>query len=159
MAGCAPSFNWREITLPDTSLKVSFPCRPASHARSVPLAGEPRMLTLHACEAEGITFAVAWVDVADPGRTNAVLAALSSAAAGNLGAASAPTEAFTFPGITPYAAAGQFVLSGRVADGQGRQARVAVFAVGARAFQATALGTTLSEEPVAQFFSSIGTRH
>lgn len=158
LAGCAPSFNWRELTLPDTGLKVSFPCRPASHARSVPLAGVPRTLTLHACEVQGVTFAVAWVDVGDPARTNEVLSALSAAAAANLGAASVPAEPFGFPGITPYQAAGQMLLRGRVAEGRPGLARVAVFAVGARAFQATALGESLPSEPVAQFFGSIGTR-
>jgi hypothetical protein len=148
--------DWRELTLPDTGLKVSFPCRPSSHARTVALAGEDRLLTLHTCQALGITFAVAWVEVSDPGRTNDVLRALSAAAAANLRAAQAQAEPFNFPGMTPYAASGQFALRGQLADGQAGQARVAVFALGTQAFQATALGAALPTAPVDPFFASIG---
>jgi hypothetical protein len=155
-AACSPALDWREIRLADTPLRASWPCRPASHARPVPLAGQSLVLTLHACEAEGVTYAMGWVDSGDPARNGEVLNALAAAAAVNLGATTSKPAAYAFKGMTPHPAAGLHELQGRLAGGLPGQARVAVFVVGTQVFQVTALGARLPAEPVQTFFASIG---
>lgn len=144
------------MRLPDTPLKVAFPCRPTSHVRKVPLTGQTVTMTLHACDAAGQTFAIAWVDTGDPARTGVVLQALGAAAGSNLAAAPASASAFGFPGMTPHPAAATWRLLGRRPDGEAVHAQVAVFAVGTQAFQATVLGA--ADEPARPFFAAIEAR-
>ena len=36
---CSPALNWREFQPAGSQARLMFPCRPASHARQVALAG------------------------------------------------------------------------------------------------------------------------
>lgn len=156
LAGCAPALDWRESRPADSGLAGMFPCQPKSFTRSVRLAGQAVALTLAACRADGRTWALAWADLADPGRVGAALDELRGSAAANIGAGTGPARAlpFTVPGATPNPATRREELQGRLPDGQPVVEQVAVFTRGLRVFQLTALGPSLPPEAADTFFAS-----
>lgn len=132
--------DWREFRVADTSVQVAMPCRPATQARELPLAGRTVRLVLLACTESGQTFAVAWADLGDPAAVGAALRALAAGAAANLQATPAAAASAAVAGMTPHDAAVHWRLAGRRPDGQALAAEVVVFAHGTRVFQATWLG-------------------
>ncbi|MET0348199.1 MAG: hypothetical protein ABW067_00305, partial [Rhizobacter sp.] len=83
LAGCSPTYDWRELRPDGLGVVTMFPCKPTREARSVALAGAPATMTLLACAAGGATFGLAVIDVPDPGRRAAVRDALRDAVAAN----------------------------------------------------------------------------
>lgn len=135
---CTPALNWREVHLDGGALAL-FPCKPEHQTRTLTLVGRPVALTLHACEATGLRFAVAQADVQDPARVEAALAALAVAQARNLQALLPPGDAVQVPGMTPNPQARRYALSGRRPDGAAVQAQLLLFARGTQVLQATVL--------------------
>lgn len=140
LAGCSPALDWREVRPDDTRAQLLMPCRPASHARELSLAGQPVRMVLHACRAADTTWAVAWAEVGDPARTGPALAALKASAAANVAAASLQPLSGRTPGETPNPESGRFAVAGRLPDGQAVQGRLVLAAYGPAVMQATALG-------------------
>lgn len=58
LTGCSPAFNWREVSVGDTSLLAMFPCKPDTTQRRVSMADQDLELTMRSCEAGGVTLAV-----------------------------------------------------------------------------------------------------
>jgi hypothetical protein len=135
---CTPALNWREVRLDGGALAL-FPCKPEHQTRTLTLVGQPVALTLHACEATGLRFAVAQADVQDPARVEAALAALAAAQARNLQTTLPPGDAVQVPGMTPNPQARRYALSGRRPDGAAVQAQLLLFARGTQVLQATVL--------------------
>lgn len=158
LAACSPAQDWRELRPEDSGAVAMFPCRPTSHARRVPLAGQEVMLTLHACTAgDDVTYALAVAEIGDPARVSAALDALRNAAAGNVGAGASSPLPLAVAGATPYAGSGRIAHQGRRGDGQAVQLQVAVFAKGTRAYQATVVGAAPAAEAADTFFAGLKT--
>jgi hypothetical protein len=157
LAACSPALDWRELRPADSGAVAMFPCRPTSHARKLRLAGGEVLLTLHACTADDVTWALATADLVDPARVGPALEELRRSAAGNIGAQTPQELPFTVAGATPNPASGRLALSGQRSDGQVVQEQVAVFAKGTRVFQATAIGAQLPAAGLAVFFSGLRT--
>ena len=157
LVACSPALDWRELRPEDSGAVASFPCKPASHARRVPLGGAPVLLTLHSCQAAEVTWALAVADVGDPARVGAALQALREGAAANIGAGPGQPLPLAVEGATPQPAAGRLALEGRRTDGQPVRTQVAVFAKGTRVYQATAIGSTLPDEAMEAFFGGLKT--
>lgn len=157
LAACSPALDWREVRPGDSAAVAMFPCRPASHARKLPLAGGEVLLTLHACQAGEVTWALSYADLGDPARVAPALGELQRSAAANISAGEPQALPLAVPGATPYAGSGRVALSGRRADGQPVQSQVAVFAKGTRVFQATAIGPALPAEALQTFFDGLKT--
>lgn len=138
LVACAPALNWREVRL-DGGAMALFPCKPDHQTRTVALAGQTVALTLHACEAAGLRFAVAQTDVLTPDRVEPVLAALAAAQARNLQATLPSGQPAQVPGMTPNAQARRYALNGHRPDGSGVQAQLLLFARGTQVLQATVL--------------------
>jgi hypothetical protein len=157
-AGCSPALDWREVRPDDSGAMLLMPCKPASHARRLPLAGAPVAWTLYACSAGEVTWALGFADLGDPTRVGAALAELEAAALGNIGAA-APgrREPLRVAGATPQAAAVMLRASGRRPDGTAVEEQVALFTKGTRVYQATAVGARLPTEAIETFFDSLRT--
>ena len=155
LAACAPTLDWREVRPEGSGAVALFPCKPDSQARTVTLAGAPVRLTLLACKAGDITWALAHADLADPARVGAALAELRAAAAANLGAVAPRELPLKLDGATPNPASGRVELSGRLPDGAPVQEQQALFAKGTRVFQATALGERLGAETLEPFFGGL----
>jgi hypothetical protein len=155
ISGCSPALDWRQLQPEGWSLRVDMPCRPSRLERQLPLAGQTVTLGMLSCNEAGRTYAVASADVADPARVGPALAALAAAARSNLQArVLAETEA-RVPGMTPYAEARAYRLSGSRPDGQVLQMQVLVFAHGTRVFQATVLGATAGDGQDQVLFDSL----
>lgn len=157
LAGCSPTFDWREVRPADSGAVAMFPCRPASHAREVLLAGSRVRLTLHACSAGDATWALAFADLDDPARVAAALTELRDAAAANLSAAPGVVLALRVEGATPSAAMQRVAFEGRLPDGKAVVEQVALYAKGLRVYQATALGARLPPEALDMFFGGLKT--
>jgi hypothetical protein len=133
-----------------------FPCKPASHARRVAIAGESLRMSMFACSAGETVYALSFADVKDPSRVGAALDELARAAQMNLqspgGAASEPLKV---AGMTPHSQTAQWRLAGRLPDGRVVQERVALFSHGTRVYQATMLGAALDAEAQDAFFGAL----
>lgn len=161
--GCTPTLDWREVRPPGSQLLLLFPCKPSAQQRQVPLAGQPVLLTLHACSAGGQTWGLAVADVADPARVAPTLAALSAAATANIGAAPPKIAPFADPsassiavrGATPNPGSQRLLLHGKLPDGTGVTLHAAVFAHGTQVFQASVLGKQFAAETADVYFDSL----
>ena len=155
LTACSPALDWREVRPASTAAILLMPCKPVTQERSLALAGAPVRLSLLACTAEGQTWGLAHADVADPARVGAALEELRRAAAANISSGTATPLPLQVPGATPQAASLRVRLGGRLPDGRPVQMQVALFALGTRVFQATALGERLEPEASEIFFGSI----
>ena len=165
--GCAPTLDWREVRPPASQLLLLFPCKPSAQQRQVQLAGQPVQLTLHACSAGGQTWGLAVADVADPARVAPALAALSAAAAVNIGVAppaAAPSTApaaapaaapFAVRGATPNSGSQRFLLQGKLPDGKPVTLHTAVFTHGTQVFQASVFGEPSVADTADTFFDAL----
>ena len=155
LSACAPALDWREVRVGAADSVALFPCKVASHARLISLAGQQVKLTLHACQAGEVTWGLAWADVGDPARVGAALQGLKEGARVNLGQAQAQARPLAVKGLTPHPAAGLWSLEGRYPDGKSAQGQVAVFSRGTVVFQATALGVGAGAEAAETFFGAL----
>ena len=154
-AGCSPALDWRQVRPEGWGLVASWPCRPTSQTRQVPLAGPAVALELTACSADGHTFALASADMNDPARVEPALKALADAARANVEGRVETERPASVPGMTPNARARAWQLQGRLPDGQAVREQVLVFAHGLRVFQASVVGPLAGEAQVKPFFESI----
>ena len=155
LAACSPALDWRQLRPDGWGILVSLPCRPASQARPVPLAGPPVELLLMACSADGHTFAIASADMADPARVGPALQALGAAALANVRGQVEAEQPAAVPGMTPQPAARRWWVRGQRPDGTVVREQVLVFAHGLRVFQATVVGAVADEARARPFFESI----
>lgn len=153
--GCTPTLDWRQVQPEGSGIVMTFPCKPASHARWVTLAQSAVRLELHACSTAGATWALAFADLEDPARIGPALSELRAAAAANIGAAPGQEEALQVPGATPNPASRRVDLHGRAPDGRRVEERIAVFSKGLRVYQATALGEHLDPTAADTFFAGL----
>lgn len=157
LGACSPVFDWRE-SRPADGLTLLFPCKPDQVTRQVPIAGAPQAMTLWSCSAGDLTFALSQVDAADPARVEALLTALRTALAGNVGGstpAELRAEDAAVAGATPHPLAQRLLLRGRRADGSAIEAQGQFFRQGLRVFQATVVGSRLDPQALEMFFSSL----
>jgi hypothetical protein len=150
--------DWRRIQPEGMTIEASFPCRPASHARTVSLNGAPVTMTLHACTADGLTFGLAAAELPDVRRVDVALVELADSAARNIAATVDGNSAADVPGMTPNVAARRLRLAGRLPDGRAVIEHASFFAHGTRVYQATLLGGDPARPVVDQFFAGLKIR-
>ena len=156
LAACSPALDWRELHPAGQVLTFSLPCRPDAAQRQLPLAGGATVTwEMHACNAEGLTFAVAWGDTEDPSRVAPALAALASAGQARLRGRLESDVAAMVPGMTPQAGARQWRLRGQLPDGAALVQEAVVFAHGTRVFQATVQGAAPESSQTRPFFEAL----
>lgn len=86
LAGCNPTYNWREHSNQDGRYKVLFPAKPATFTRPVDVDGLRVEMTMTAAEVKGATFAVGSAVAPDAARAQAALPAMRLALLRNIGA-------------------------------------------------------------------------
>lgn len=155
LSACAPALDWRDVRPDQSGVVALFPCKPASHARTLPLAGASVRFVLYACAAGDATWSLGFAELSDPARVGPALDQLREQAALNIAAHTALAHAFRVPGSTPNPREGLDHLAGRLPDGTAVQERVGVFAKGTRVFRATVLSSRLSAEHAEAFFDSL----
>lgn len=153
---CTPALDWREVRPEGAGLVTLFPCKPASYARRVPLAGVTVEMSLSACSAGAVTYAVGYADIGQPQLVARALDELVAAAARNIGATGAQASTpLLVEGMTPNPQAGRQSFAGQLSDGLRVQEQVAVFVRGTRVYQATVVGARLEVEAVETFFGAL----
>jgi hypothetical protein len=156
VAACSPTLDWREARPSGSAALVLFPCKPASAARRLTLAGAEVEMSLHACSAGDTTYALAFADLQDPARVAPALDELTRAVTHNLQTSAAPASApLSVRGMTPHPQAASWQLAGRLPDGRAVQERAALFAYGTRVYQVTAMGTRLEPDAMETFFGAL----
>jgi hypothetical protein len=154
-AACSPTLDWREFVPEGSGLSVTLPCRPDRNVRAVPLAGVTSQMSMLSCAAGGATYALSFVDVADPARISPTLAALRAAAVGNLHAAPPQVLPLQIKGMTANDESSRLSIVGRLPDGSTVQEHAAFFTRGLRVYQAAVIGARPDSEAVQTFFSGL----
>jgi hypothetical protein len=152
---CSSSIDWREMQPAGAHLRLAMPCRPASHQRSVPLAGASVEMTLWACQLDAGMFAVSFAEMGDPARVGPALVALVDSARANVQGQSISLSPAQVRGMTPQPQAQRWRVSGKLPDGRPVLSQGVVFAHGTRVYQATIVGENIGEEAVRTFFDAL----
>ena len=155
LAACSPTLDWREFEPEGSHVRVTFPCKPDRYARNVVVAGVETRMEMVVCTAGDATFALSFVDVADPAAVVGTLAELRAGAARNVGDAAPKVIELRVSGMTPNPQAARLQLSGRRPDGAALQQQAAFFSKGLRVYQASIVGTQLPAELLETFFSGL----
>jgi len=154
-AACTPALNWREIQPEGSDVFVMFPCKPERYARKLPLAGEAVEMRMSSCVVDGVTYALAYAGVSEPGKVEAALGELRDAAGRNLGGAIRETGNATVPGMTPNGFARRVSVAGSGARGEPLQEQAVFFAKGLRVYQASVVGAKVNGEAADTFIAGL----
>ncbi|WP_183043387.1 hypothetical protein [Alicycliphilus denitrificans] len=121
LLACSPALDWRSVPLPEAGITLSLPCKPERAARPVDLGAGEVELSMVGCRADGATFALSHMPLADPSQAGAALARWRTAvlarmqagpqAQAQAGAAFVPRQALDLPQSL------RMVVRGRGADG------------------------------------------
>jgi hypothetical protein len=155
---CSPALDWREVRVADASAVAMLPCRPKVSTRTVSLAGRAVQLSMWACRADGLTWALAAGDVGDAAQVEPALRALLAGMRANLQGEVERAAPAGVRGALPHSAHERWRLRGRKPDGEGVLCESAVFASGSRVYQATVLGERLPPAAVDTFFEALRVR-
>jgi hypothetical protein len=165
LAGCSPTFNWREQRLLPTSLQALMPCKPDEATRTVPLGVSRVEMRMVGCETGGATFAIAYAMVA-PAGVGAMLGAWQDATLANFGRVPGPDgpagRAFVPEGALSLPQSVRIATDGRGPDGTPLSAQAAWFAATAGRetylFQALVYASRPVPEVADTFFSALRLR-
>jgi hypothetical protein len=157
LAGCSPTFNWREARPEGSGVALMFPCRPAHEERRVRIGTAVLPMQIDACSAGAVHFALAFVDAAEATEVTPLLEALRRQSLTNLEGTETASSAFAPPGATPNPQSARVAIIGARPDGRRVVADAAFFVKGLRLFQATVLGAEDSRgrEAADTFFGAI----
>jgi hypothetical protein len=155
LAGCNPTFNWREVRPEGTRLTLLLPCKPDKAEKTVPLGGRDTALAMLGCETGGVTFAVAVAGIGEAAKAADVLEPWRRLSLAGIKAGEIQTRPLQLPG----AAAPVNIVSAEGVGANGAPVRfsAAYFAQGRQVFQAVMLSTTPAPpaDAAETFFSSL----
>jgi hypothetical protein len=140
LQACSSALDWREVRPAGTTAALLFPCQPKSQSREAMLAGMPTRMTLLACDADGLTFALVHAELGDPSRVSPALAAMATALAANLQARDSRTAPLQIEGMTPNPQAKRIWIVGVLPDATPVREQAALFSRAAHVYQAAVLG-------------------
>lgn len=153
LGACTPTFNWRQVRAEPGPASVLMPCKPERGERRVAMTEAGVVLHLMRCETGGLTFALAWAQLAPIDDREAVLRRWHSASLVSWQAAE--TE------LSPVASGARSGLryrwqgTGRNHNGEPLPVRSAYFVQGDWVYQALIAGAPRSDEPVTTFIESL----
>ena len=156
VAACSPVYNWREVSLSGAGLKLLLPCKPDQGHRTMSLTGQELEMQITGCETGSALFAIAHVDLADSGKTEAAMKQWKAAMLRNMQAQeSAQLPGFTTQGASTQPPPVRLTAQGRRQDGSAVAAQGVWFARGAHLYHAVVYADRLNQEAVDTFFSGI----
>jgi hypothetical protein len=112
-------------------------------------------MELLVCSAGGSTFALGFVDIADPVRVTPALGELRDVMLANVNGAAGRVVPAQVTGMTPNPQALRLATSGRLPDGAPVQAEAMFFVKGLRVYQATVIGTAPAPQVIETFFGGL----
>ena len=156
LAGCSPTFNWRQVPVGDAGVVVMLPCKPDRATRQLPLGTEDIPVDMAGCHAGGATFAVAHATARSADQAEAWMRAWRAATRSQLGGAEVAEAAAIVPRAAASPAPARLDTVERSAAGA---AHVLWFAQqradGMALYQATVLGSPSSAEALTTFFEGM----
>jgi len=157
LTGCAPAFDWRELTLANTGIAVRLPCRPSTETR--PLAtsdGVPAVdFSLRSCDVDGVWFGVGHAALDDPANVDQWLKRWDAAVAQRFAVSDPEDRTWTPPGCTPHPATVWRTGAGHLPDGRPVSVTWLLFAYGPHIVQATAYGEQMPEDVVRTYAAGL----
>jgi hypothetical protein len=133
VGACTPALNWREVRWASSGLIGWLPCKPDQAQRTVELQGQPAQLSLMGCEADGMDFTLAQLDMPSALSAEQTQQAWKAASLASLDAAGdVSSQAWSLKGASPTLVPQRTLAQG----GQGMTARWAWFAYDGRLYQA-----------------------
>lgn len=153
LAACSPALNWRVVRLADAPLDLMLPCKPDRAVRELAWGTQTLAVSMVGCKADGATYALAHVALAQPQDAASVMVDWQKALHQQLQIADAwqplPGETFVLPGTLALPLARQLQWQGRNDQGRTVYANARWFARAegpqVRVYQAL----VLSAEPLA----------
>ncbi|WP_312836560.1 hypothetical protein [Comamonas sp.] len=122
LAACSPALNWRVVALADAPLDLLLPCKPDRAVRDVVWGTQTLAVSMVGCQAEGATYALAHVALAQPQDAATVMADWQKALHQQLQMADAwqplPGQNLVLPGTLELPQARQVQWQGRNGTGQ-----------------------------------------
>lgn len=155
LGGCSPTFNWREVRPAQTSLVALFPCKPDQGERVVKLGANDVAMTMLACDAGDIKFALAYADLKDRAMTGAVLAQWKAATLANLRAQSVIEQPFVLKGASALSPPVLLAAPGTRPDGRAVVLQAVWFAAGSVVFQAAVYADAANPSLADTFFAGL----
>ncbi len=151
---CSPTFNWRTTRVDGTPLQASLPCKPEAAVRPVALPSGAANLSMMACEAGGLRFALGWMRV--PGADAQLLQAWQQASLSSVGQAAGAVAPAGWTWQVPGATLSQAVQAeGRGPRGEALVVRAVYFVQGDIAYQAAVYGQRPDRADAAPFFEAL----
>lgn len=164
LLACSPALNWRSVPVLEAGLTLSLPCKPERAARPVDLGAGTVELSMVGCQADGATFALSHMPLADPSQAGAALARWRAAVLARMqagpqapGAAFAPRLALALPqslrmevrgrGTDGAEVVAEAVWFARLEGSQARLYHAVVYAPRPRAAAADTFFTGLALQP------------
>jgi hypothetical protein len=86
LAGCSPTYNWRDYNSPDAPYQAMFPDKPVTHTRSINLDGLTANMTMTAANIDGTVFAVGSAEAPDAAQAQKAVTSMKTALVKNIGA-------------------------------------------------------------------------
>jgi hypothetical protein len=154
-AACSPALDWREFVPEGSGIRASFPCRPDAHQRVVTVGGARASMRMFACSSASMTFALSFVDVAEPAAVGHTLMHLRDSTVRNVQGVLGEARPSMIANETTNAASGRFAIDGHLPDGAGVHEDAAFFVRGLRVYQATVVGAKPAAEAVDMFLGSL----
>lgn len=153
--GCSPTFNWREVRPAQTSVVALFPCKPDQGERMVKLGAKDVVMTMLACDAGGIKFALAHVNLKESAMTDTVLAQWKATTLANLQAQSVAEQPFVLKGANALPPPVQLAASGKRPDGRAVVVQAVWFVAGSAVFQAAMYADVTNPAVADAFFAGL----
>lgn len=155
LSACSPTFNWREVRVPDTALAMMLPCKPDAVTRAVDMGPVKVDLYMQGCEAGRATFAVATVLL--PSGAPPVNHMLDQWRAANLLAMQATQPQITSQGVAGLIAppAQKVIAHGLTAQGKSVESHALYFQHGNRMLYAVILADRVTADMADNFFSGL----
>lgn len=151
LVACAPTLNWRTVTLPTSGATAMFPCRPDNVERPIRLADRETTMRLTACSVDGATFALAEVDVSDDSSANIMLLEIRARSTANIGGQERAPQAWVVKG--PNRHAERIVVTGHWPDGAAVVEQRASLIANGKIYRLSVIGASPPLEAVNYFFA------
>jgi hypothetical protein len=157
VAACSPTFNWRELRPESAPLEALMPCKPESATRPVPLLGAPIPLHMYSCEAGGLTFAIAWAELAEAEQVGAALNQWQAASLAAIQIKPTDRERYEPWAVKVAGAAGAQGVKAQGLDHRGQMllSQMAYFGKDRKIYQAAIYGDKIDDTVSGTFFEGL----
>jgi hypothetical protein len=162
LAGCSPTYDWREVRTEEGDCMVLMPGKPAKLTRPIDLAGLQVRMSMQGAQAADTAFTIAAVGLpedSEPVRA-AAIAAMRTGMVRNIGGVERDVREIRVPVVDTQGRTVAQVPGIEVeATGRMRDDDAALFArfvaLGPKAWQCVVLGRRVEREPAATFLQSM----